>query len=212
MPDELVFYTNPMSRGRVVRWMLEEVGEPYKVEVLEYASTMKGRDYLAINPMGKVPALRHGNVVVTETAAICAYLADAFPKNRLAPAPGDRLRAPYYRWLFFTAGPFEAAASNKVLGFVLPPDRERMMGYGNFDKVVSTLEAAVSTGDYLVGKSFTAADLYVSSQIGFGMMFKTLEPRPAFERYWQRMSARPAYASATQLDDEKAAELKKASG
>ena len=173
---------------------------------------MKGRDYLAINPMGKVPALRHGNVVVTETAAICAYLADAFPKNRLAPAPGDRLRAPYYRWLFFTAGPFEAAASNKVLGFVVPPDRERMMGYGNFDKVVSTLEAAVSTSDYLVGNSFTAADLYVSSQIGFGMMFKTLEPRPAFERYWQRMSARPAYARATQLDDEKAAELKKASG
>lgn len=212
MPDELVFYTNPMSRGRVVRWMLEEVGEPYKVEVLDYASTMKGRDYLAINPMGKVPALRHGNVVVTETAAICAYLADAFPKNRLAPAPGDRLRAPYYRWLFFTAGPFEAAASNKVLGFVVPPDRERMMGYGNFDKVVSTLEAAVSASDYLVGDSFTAADLYVSSQIGFGMMFKTLEPRPAFERYWQRMSARPAYARATQLDDEKAAELKKASG
>ena len=212
MLDDLIFYTNPMSRGRVVRWMLEEIGESYKVEVLDYASTMKGRDYLAINPMGKVPALRHGNVVVTETAAICAYLADAFPKSRLAPAPGDRLRAPYYRWLFFTAGPFEAAASNRVLGFVVPPDRERMMGYGNFDKVVSTLEAAVSTSDYLVGNSFTAADLYVSSQIGFGMMFKTLEPRPVFERYWQRMSARPAYARATQLDDEKAAELKKASG
>jgi len=212
MPDELVFYTNPMSRGRVVRWMLEEVGEPYKVEMLDYASTMKGPDYLAINPMGKVPALRHGNMIVTETAAICAYLADAFPKSRLAPPPGDRLRAAYYRWLFFTAGPFEAAASNRVLGFVVPPERERMMGYGNFDKVVSTLEAAVSATDYLVGNSFTAADLYVSSQIGFGMMFKTLEPRPAFERYWQRMSARPAYARATQLDDEKAAELKKASG
>jgi glutathione S-transferase len=94
MADELVLYTNPMSRGRVARWMLEEIGAPYKVEVLDYASTMKGPDYLAINPMGKVPALRHGDAVVTETAAICAYLADVFPQARLAPPPGDRLRAP----------------------------------------------------------------------------------------------------------------------
>jgi glutathione S-transferase len=212
MADELVLYSNPMSRGRVVRWMLEEIGEPYKVEVLDYASTMKGSDYLAINPMGKVPALRHGDAVVTETAAICAYLADAFPRAQLAPPPGDRLRAPYYRWLFFTAGPFEAAASNKVLGFVVPPERERMMGYGNFGKTISTLEAAVSSADYLVGNRFTAADLYVGAQIGFGMMFGTLERRSAFERYWQRLSTRPAYTRATKLDDEQATELKKAAG
>ena len=210
MADELVLYTNPMSRGRVVRWMLEEIGQPYKVEVLDYVSTMKGPAYLAINPMGKVPALRHGEAIVTETAAICAYLADAFPQARLAPAPGDRLRAPYYRWLFFCAGPYEAASSNKVLGFVVPPERERMMGYGNIGKVLSTLEAAVSSGDYLVGNSFTAADVYVGSQIGFGMMFGMLEARPAFERYWQRLSARPAFVRAKQLDDEKAAELQKA--
>jgi glutathione S-transferase len=212
MADELVLYTNPMSRGRVVRWMLEEIGQPYKAEVLDYASTMKGPAYLAINPMGKVPALRHGDAVVTETAAICAYLADAFPQARLAPPPGDRLRAPYYRWLFFCAGPYEAASSNKVLGFVVPPDRERMMGYGNIGKVLNTLEAAVSAGDYLAGNSFTAADLYVGAQIGFGLMFGTLEPRPAFERYWQRMSARPAFLRAKQLDDAKAAELQKAAG
>ena len=212
MADELVLYTNPMSRGRVVRWMLEEIGQPYKVEVLDYASTMKGRPYLAINPMGKVPALRHGDAIVTETAAICAYLADAFPQARLAPPSGDRLRAPYYRWLFFSAGPYEAASSNKVLGFVVPPERERMMGYGNIDKVLSTLEAAVSSSDYLVGDSFTAADLYVGSQIGFGFMFGTLDPRPAFARYWQRVSARPAFLRAKQLDDEKAAELQKAAG
>jgi len=210
MADELVLYTNPMSRGRVVRWMLEEIGQPYKVEVLDYVSTMKGPAYLAINPMGKVPALRHGEAIVTETAAICAYLADAFPQARLAPAPGDRLRAPYYRWLFFCAGPYEAASSNKVLGFVVPPERERMMGYGNIGRVLSTLEAAVSSGDYLVGNSFTAADVYVGSQIGFGMMFGTLEARPTFERYWQRLSARPAFVRAKQLDDEKAAELQKA--
>jgi glutathione S-transferase len=212
MPDQLVLYTNPMSRGRITRWMLEEVGQPYSVEVLEAGSTMKGPDYLAINPMGKVPALRHGSTIVTETAAICAYLADAFPRARLAPPPSDPLRGPYYRWLFFTAGPFEAAVSNKALGFIVPPERERMMGYGNFGKMVSTLEAAVSASDYLVGNSFTAADLYVAAQIGFGMMFGMLEPRPAFERYWQRMSARPAFARAKQLDDTQAAELKKASG
>src|ERR1700743_3698059 len=101
MADELVFYTNPQSRGRIVRWMLEEIGQPYKTEIVDYASTMKGADYLDIHPMGKVPALRHGDAVVTETAAICAYLADAFPQAGLAPPSGDRRRAPYYRWLFF---------------------------------------------------------------------------------------------------------------
>jgi glutathione S-transferase len=96
------------------------------------------------------------------------------------------------------------------LGFVVPPERERMIGYGNLAKTINTLEAAVSAADYLVGNRFSAADLYVGAQIGFGIMFGTLERRPAFERYWTRMSARPAYARATKLDDEQAAELKKA--
>src|SRR5215212_894862 len=122
MDSDLVFYTNPMSRGRIVRWMLEEIGRPYRTEILDYATTMKAPAYLAINPMGKVPALRHG-------AAICAYLADAFPDSGLAPPPGDRLRAPYYRWLFFAAGPLEAAATNRMMGFVAPAGREMMMGY-----------------------------------------------------------------------------------
>jgi glutathione S-transferase len=209
MADELVLYTNPMSRGRIARWMLEEVGQPYKTEVLDYASTMKAPAYLAINPMGKVPALRHGDAVVTETAAICAYLADAFPQAALAPPSGSKMRAPYYRWLFFTAGPVEAALTNKALGFEVPPDRERMMGYGNIAQTLDTLEAAVSR-DYLIGDSFTAADLYVGSHIGFGMMFGTLEKRPAFEKYWQRVSSRPACLRAKELDDAQAAELKKA--
>jgi glutathione S-transferase len=201
MADELVLYTNPMSRGRVARWMLEETGAPYRVEVLDYATTMKAPDYLAVNPMGKVPALRHGDTVVTETAAICAYLADAFPQAQLAPPAGDRLRGPYYRWLFFTAGPVEAAVSNKALGFVVPPDRERMMGYGRIDLVMDALEAAVSRGDYLVGNRFSAADLYVGSQLGFGMMFGTIEKRPAFAQYWQRLSTRPACVRAKERDD-----------
>ena len=151
--------------------------------------------------MGKVPALRHGEAVVTETAAICAYLADAFPQAGLAPPPGDRLRAPYYRWLFFAAGPVEAAVSNKSFGFVVPPEREGTIGYGSFERVMRTLEDAVSRADYLVGDRFTAADVYVGSQIGFGLMFGTIDKRPAFERYWQRLRMRPAYARARQIDD-----------
>jgi glutathione S-transferase len=210
MADELILYTNPMSRGRIARWMLEEVGHPYKTEVLDYASTMKGPAYLAINPMGKVPALRHGDAVVTETAAICAYLADAFPQAGLAPPPGHRSRAPYYRWLFFAAGPLEAASSNKALGVVVPPERERMMGYGNIALVLKTLEDAVSRGHYLAGDSFTAADLYVGSHLGFGMMFGMIEKRPAFEQYWQRLSSRPACLRAKELDDAQVAQQKAA--
>jgi glutathione S-transferase len=148
-----------------------------------------------------VPALRHGDTVVTETAAICAYLADAFPQARLAPPPGDRLRGPYFRWLFFSAGPVEAAVSNKAVGVVVPPERERMMGYGRIDLVMSTLEAALSQSDYLAGDNFTAADLYVGSQLGFGMMFGMIEKRAVFERYWERMSGRPACKRAKELDD-----------
>jgi glutathione S-transferase len=211
MADELVFYTNPQSRGRIIRWMLEEVGQPYKTEVLDYASTMKGSAYLAINPMGKVPALRHGDAVVTETAAICAYLADAFPQAKLAPPPGDRQRAPYYRWMFFAAGPVEAATSNKALNFVVPPGRERMIGYGTFEQTMDALEGAVSKGKYLLGDNFSAADVYVGSAIGFGLMFGTMEKRPAFEQYWQRLSVRPASSRAKELDDALAAQQKAAS-
>ena len=210
MADKLVLYTNPQSRGRIARWMLEEVGQPYETEVLDFATTMKTPGYLAINPMGKVPALRHGDAVVTEAAAICAYLADAFPQAKLAPPPGDRLRAPYYRWMFFAAGPIEAAVSNKALGFQVPREREGMMGYGTVERVMKTLEDALSNKDYLVGDSFTAADLYVCSQIGFGMMFGTIDKRPAFQKYWQRLSARPAAARAKEKDDALVAAKQKA--
>jgi len=199
--DELVLYTNPMSRGRIARWMLEETGVSYRTEIIDYASTMKAEPYLSINPMGKVPALRHGDAVVTETAAICAYLADAFPQAGLAPPSGDRLRAPYYRWLFFAAGPIEAAVSNKALGVVVPPERERMMGYGRFDLTMNVLEQALSKSDFILGDKFSAVDVYVGSQVGFGMMFGGMEKRPAFERYWQRVSARPAFGRAKALDE-----------
>jgi glutathione S-transferase len=210
MADELVFYTNPMSRGRIVRWMLEELGRPYHTELLEYGTTMKGPAYLAINPMGKVPALRHGDTVVTECAAICAYLADAFPEAGLAPPPGDRLRGPYYRWLFFAAGPLEAAATNKAFGFELPAERKAMAGYGSLDDVLSVLDAAVVGREYLVGDRFTAADVYVGSHLGWGMQFGTIEQRPSFERYFARLNTRPAAVRAREIDDALAADAKRA--
>ena len=199
MNDELVLYTNPMSRGRIARWMLEETGAPYSTVILEYGATMKAPEYLAINPMGKVPALRHGDRTVTECAAICAYLADAFPEAGLAPAVADR--ADYYRWLFFAAGPLESAVSNTALGVEVPPDRERMVGYGTLATVIDTLEAAVTGRSFLCGNTFTAADVYAGSQIGWGLQFGTIDKRPAFEDYWLRVSDRDAYRRASELDD-----------
>ena len=199
MSKELVFYTNPMSRGRIVRWMLEEVAQPYRTEILDYASTMKGPEYLAINPMGKVPAIRHGETVITEGAAICAYLADAFPKAGLAPALAER--GDYYRWLFFAAGPVEAAVTAKSLGFEPKPEQRRMAGFGCMADVVNALEGAVKGREFIAGDRFSAADVYVGSQIGWGMQFGSIERRPAFEAYWERVSNRPAAVRAREIDD-----------
>ena len=151
MADELVFYTNPMSRGRIVRWMLEEVGEPYRTEVLDYGTTMKAPDYLRINPMGKVPALRHGDAVVTEAPRSAPIWPMPFREAGLAPPPGDRGRGPYYRWLFFAAGPVEAAVTNKALGFELPAGARAMAGYGSLADVLDALEGALA-GPRLSGR------------------------------------------------------------
>ncbi len=198
---DLTLYTNPMSRGRIARWMMEEVGEPYETVLLDYFTTMKGQDYLAINPMGKVPALKHGDVVVTEGAAICAYLADAFPERNLAPPPGDPRRAPYFRWMFFAAGPVEAAVTGKALNLLAPVEKRAMAGYGTFDDVMNALEMAVSQGPYICGDQFTAADVYVGTQIGWGLQFGTIEKRPAFAAYSARLRQREAAVRASQLDD-----------
>ena len=200
MSGTLDFYTNPRSRGRIVRWMLEETAEPYTTHVLEYGTTMKAAEYLAINPMGKVPAIVHDERIVTEAAAICAYLADAFPARALAPPPAER--AAYYRWLFFFAGPIEAAVINNALGLEVPPDKAAMSGYGtSLDALTDVVDAALQQTPYIAGAQFTAADVYCGSQIGWGMQFGTLEKRPAFTAYWERLSSRPAYMKATELDD-----------
>ena len=198
MAAELVFYTNPMSRGRIVRWMLEEVGQPYKTEIMDYAGALKSPAYLAVNPMGKIPAIKHGEVVVTECAAICTYLADAFPEAGLAPAPQDR--GLYYRWLFFAAGPVESAITNKSLGVTVSSEQSRMVGYGSEEAVVDALERAVTANPYIAGDKFSAADVYVGSQIGWGMAFGSIAPRPAFQDYVKKITARPAYAKAQEID------------
>ena len=190
MNPEIVFYTNPFSRGGIVHWMLEEIGAPYRIEVIEFGPAMKSPEYLAINPMGKVPAIRHGDTIVTECAAICAYLADAFPEAGLAPAPADR--GDYYRWLFFGAGPLEAAVSFKDIGFEPTTEQQSRYGHGSYESVMTTLAGALRGRRYIAGDSFTAADVYIGSHLGWGMQFGTIEKRPEFEAYWNGLKDRSA--------------------
>ncbi|MDR6671761.1 glutathione S-transferase family protein [Xanthomonas sp. 1678] len=198
MSTKLVFYTHPLSRGRVARWMLEETGLPYEDVILDYGTTMKAPEYLAINPMGKVPALRHGDAVVTENAAICAYLADLVPERQLAPPPGSPARADYYRWLAFLAGPVESLLTAKQAGALAPA---RSAGYGSEADLLRTLEQAVEGREYLAGDRFSAADLYVASVLGYYLRFGMLDARPAFTAFAQRHGARPAALRAAAIDD-----------
>ena len=202
----LTFFTNPMSRGQTVRWMLEEVGQPYDTEILDYGTTMKDEPYLSINPMGKVPAIRHNGRVVTEVAAICCYLADAFPDANLAPPPPDR--ADYYRWIFFTAGPIEAAFTNKAMGWEAPPERQATLGYGSYDKALETLERYLASKPFITCDRFTAADLFVGAYVNFMLEFKLLDPRPAFTDYAARMTDRDAFRRAREIDGKLIAEMK----
>ena len=199
--SELTFYTHPMSRGRTIRWMLEEIGQPYRTELLDYTSTMKAPAYLAINPLGKVPAIRHGDTVVTESAAICAYLVDAFPAAGLAPALTDPKRGEYYRWLFVAAGPLEAAIMDQLLGIEVPDDKKAMVGYCHVTEMLKVLETALSHGDYLLGSQFSAADIYVGALLGWIASLGMLGQSAVFEGYLQRLSSRPAAIRAQQMDD-----------
>ena len=197
----LTLYTNPNSRGRIVRWLLEELNVPYEIKVLQYGDEIKAADYLALNSMGKVPAITHGEVVVTETAAICAYLADQFADRQLAPALDSAERGTYYRWLFFAAGPLEMATSAKAFNWRLDADNAQSVGCGLYQDTLNTLESALTQSLYICGQQFTAADVYVGSHIHWGLMFNTLESRPAFTEYVQRLQARKAAIRANELDD-----------
>jgi glutathione S-transferase len=195
---DLIFYHNPQSRGRIIRWMLEEVGQPYETDVIRYEDIKSDR-FLAVNPMGKVPAVKHRGHIVTECAAICAYLADVFPESGLGPR--DDEKADYYRWMFYAAGPAEAALTNRAQGWEVPADKERMFGYGNTDKVIAVLDELFSLRDYVCGDRFTAADVYVGSQIMFPLQFGMLPERESFTRYRDRLQARDAYKRATEIDE-----------
>lgn len=205
---DITFYTNPMSRGQIARWMLEEVGVDNEQVVLEYGTTMKAAEYLAVNPMGKVPAIVDRGQVVTEGAAICAYLAEAYPDAGLAPREDER--AAYYRWLFFAAGPVESAITNNFLKVQVAAEQEAMAGYGNYDRVVDVLDREIASRAYVCGDRFTAADVYFGSQIIWGVGFGSLPKRDSFLPYVERLTARPAYKRAKAIDDALIAEMKAA--
>lgn len=216
----MTFYTNPNSRGRMVRWMLEEIDCTYETVIMDYQPTKQddrwGGAALAsptladadgpragffrdVNPMGKIPALVHNGQTITETAAICAYLADAFPEAKLAPAAVER--ADYYRWLFFAAGPLEQAVTNHRAGFNPMPDQEFFFGYGSYERTVDQLERAVLAHPFIAGERFTAADVYVGSHIGWGLGLQTLPPRAAFLAYAEKLTSRDAYKRAVAKDE-----------
>lgn len=195
--SDLIFYTNPMSRGRIARWMLEEVGEPYDVQLVDW--TAKSDEFLAVNPMAKVPTIVHQGRVVTECAAIVAYLADTFPAAGLAPTAAER--ADYYRWMFFAAGPIEAMTTDRALGVTVSEEQKGMVGYGDIDRVVTTLKQAVTAHDYIAGDRFTAADVYVGSHIGWGLQFGGLPKCDEFDVYLGKIMERPAAVRARELDD-----------
>lgn len=200
--SDIHFYTNPQSRGRIVHWLLEELGEPYETHNLQYGGSMKEPEYLAINPMGKVPAITHKGAVVTEVPAICAYLASAYPQSGLLPPAGSPASAAYFRWLFFAAGPVEQAVTTKSMGWQATAEQQPTLGFGSYDATINTLELALANGPYICGEQFTAADVYVGSHLTWGLMFETIEKRPKFVEYVERLATRPAAVRANTINEE----------
>jgi glutathione S-transferase len=196
----------PRRRARrIVRWMLEEIGEPYDIHLLRLMNGDQLKpDYLAINPMGKVPALKHGDVVITEAVAICTYLADAFPKAGLSLPIGDPRRGIYLKWMFFGPGCIEPAITDRAFPRKEEP-RRATLGYGDFDMVMNVVASTVAKGPYLMGEQFTAADVVIGSTLRWGMMFNLLSKRPEFVDYVARLEKRPALQRTTALDQQLAA-------
>ena len=205
---EYTFFTNPMSRGQIARWALHEAGADYEQVLIGWAD--KPAELLAANPMGKVPTVIHhavgGDRTISEAAAICAYLAEAHPGAELAPRETER--ADYYRWMFFAAGPVEQAIVARSMGWDVPKDREMMVGFGNLDRVLDTLEGHLGETDWVCGERFTMADVYLGSQVDWGLAFGTMPSRPAFEAYAARFREREGYKAAKAIDNQLIAESK----
>jgi glutathione S-transferase len=191
MADLTLYHASP-SRSSIVLWMLEELGQPYDIHLLSLSNGDNRRpDYLAVNPMGKVPALKHGDTVITEVAAICTYLADEFPAAKLNVPVGTPRRGVYLKWLFFGPSCMEAAVVDRAAPRKEEP-RRAMLGYGDFDTTMNVVAAAVEKGPWLMGEQFTAADVVIGSNVRWGMMFKMVPERKEFVDYASRIAARPA--------------------
>ena len=211
MADEMIFYHSPLSRGRIIHWMLEEVGAAYRVELIDLQKNeQKQPKFLAINPMGKLPAIVHRGVVITECGAICTYLADAFPAAQLAPKLDDPARGTYLRWMFFGAGCVDPGLIDRMLSRPVP-ERAGAVGYGCFEDMTRVLEKAITPGPYVLGARFSAVDVYLGGQIGFGLMTKALETRPQFQAYVARCTDRPAYKRAMAQGEQFTTRMKAAS-
>jgi glutathione S-transferase len=207
MPQLTLFHATP-SRSSIALWMLEEIGEPYDVKLLDLAKGDQQKpDYLAVNPMGKVPALKHGDAVVTESAAICTYLADAFPRAGLTVPVGDPRRGVYLKWLFFGPGVLEPAVTDRAFPRKEDP-RRGTLGYGDFDTVMNVLSKAVTAGPFLMGEQFTAADVVIGANLRWGMIFKLIPERKELSDYVARFQDRPAAKRAEAKD----AQFKQQSG
>lgn len=206
---DYTFFTNPMSRGQIARWALHEAGANYDQVLVDWAN--KPKALLAANPMGKVPTIVHhtaaGDRTVSEGAAICAYLAEAQPEAKLLPTADER--ADYFRWFFFAAGPVEQAIVSRSMGWEVPKEREMMVGFGSLERVLDTLEGHFDASEYVCGKRFTMADVYVGSQVDWGLTFGSIPPRPAFVAYAERIQARDAYKAAKSVDNTLIEESKK---
>jgi glutathione S-transferase len=199
MAELTLFHASP-SRSSVVLWMLEEIGQPYDIKLLKLSEGDQQKpDYLAVNPMGKVPALKHGDTVITEVAAICTYLADAFADKKLNVPVGTPRRGPYLKWLFFGPGCMEPAMIDRAA-----PRKEEarraMLGYGDFDTCMNVVAKAVEKGPWLMGEHFTAADVVIGSTVRWGTAFKLIPERPEFAAYSARIAARPAAQRAEAKD------------
>ena len=204
---QIVFYTNPFSRGRMVRWMLEECGADYQTVPVQYGAEMKSADYLAVNPMGKVPALKDGETVITETAAIVTYLAERCAAGRLIPPAGTPARGEYYRWLCF-AIQFEYAVLDRWRGVADDAKWQQSQGYGTLDNAFTVLKQALARHDYLLGDTFGALDLYVTKLLHWAFCrAQVIAPDEICSAYLARTTARPAFKQAQALDAQLLAEM-----
>ncbi len=193
------FFYNPMSRAQIARWALHEVAADYDSTFVAWDN--KPQALLDANPMAKLPTIIHhtadGDRVVSEAAAICHYLAE-MEASDLLPEPAEK--AAYFRWLFFAAGPLEAAVTAKAFGWEVPPGREGTIGFGSFDRAVGALEAWLADHPHVCGDRFTMADVYVGSQVDWGLQFGSLPDRPVFVTYAERLRTRDAYRAAKAID------------